>query len=172
MNSPARGRIADSSPASAGSTEPTGAGAVPDEPDDPGYAAAYRAFAAMRNLVLGSDDRRREVADATGLSFSRSRALRRLARKPMRMTELAAEMATDKPYTTLIVDDLERRGLVVRTISPQDRRAKVVSVTDSGREMADLATHILSRPPAALREALSVEELAVLEELLSKIEIR
>ncbi|NUP32695.1 MAG: MarR family transcriptional regulator, partial [Streptomycetaceae bacterium] len=121
MNSPARGRIADSSPASAGSTEPAGAGAVPDEPDDPGYAAAYRAFAAMRNLVLGSDDRRREVADATGLSFSRSRALRRLARKPMRMTELAAEMATDKPYTTLSVDDVERRGLVVRRISPQDR---------------------------------------------------
>ncbi|MGR6998513.1 MarR family winged helix-turn-helix transcriptional regulator [Yinghuangia aomiensis] len=126
---------------------------MPDEPDDPAYAAAYRAFAAMRNLVLGSDDRRREVADATGLSFSRSRALRRLARKPMRMTELAAEMATDKPYTTLIVDDLERRGLVVRTVSPQDRRAKVVSVTDAGREMADLATHILSRPPTALRKA-------------------
>ncbi|MFE9428574.1 MarR family winged helix-turn-helix transcriptional regulator [Kitasatospora sp. NPDC006697] len=129
---------------------------------------AARIYARMRHLVLDSDDRRRRVVEVTGLSFARARALRRLARQPMRMSTLAAELFTDKPYATVIVDELERRGLVVRTTAPDDRRVKVVSLTDEGRELAARAEEVLGRPPAAL-SALPAEEMATLDELLARL---
>ncbi|MGC0318843.1 MarR family winged helix-turn-helix transcriptional regulator [Kitasatospora acidiphila] len=136
--------------------------------DDAHRATAIRIFQRMAHLVLESDNRQREVVEATGLSFGRTRALRRLAKRPMRMSELAAELVVDKPYTTVIVDDLERRGLVVRSTAPDDRRAKVVTVTDQGREMAQLANGILARPPQAL-VALPAAEMAALDALLAKL---
>jgi DNA-binding MarR family transcriptional regulator len=136
--------------------------------DDAHRATAIRVYRRMAHLVLESDDRRREVVDATGLSFVRTKALRRLAKRPMRMSELAAELVVDKPYTTVIVDDLERRGLVVRATAPDDRRAKVVALTEQGRETARLADEILARPPQAL-VALPAAEMAELDGLLAKL---
>lgn len=129
---------------------------------------ATRVFAAMRSLVLDVDDRRAEVAKALGMSFSRSKALRRLAAGPMTMSELTAKITTDKPYTTLIVDDLERRGLVERSVHPDDRRSKIVTVTPAGIAAARVAEEILARPPASML-ALDPAELAALDRAMAKL---
>jgi DNA-binding MarR family transcriptional regulator len=144
---------------------------IPDRDERARHAVhdeiATRAYAAMRYLVLDQGDARREVAETLGMSFVRAKALRRLAITPMRMSELAASMGTDKPYATLVVDDLESRGLVARTVDPSDRRAKIVAVTDAGRLAAATADAILSRPAPGL-ERLSEEELRTLERLVAK----
>ena len=72
---------------------------------------AARAWQAMRTLVLDRYDRRKKVTDALGMSFIRAKALRLVAAAPMTMRELAAGLGTDPPYTTVAVDDLERRDL-------------------------------------------------------------
>lgn len=131
-------------------------------------AAATRIYATMRYLVLEGDDRRAEVSEALGMSFIRAKALRRLAVGPMKMSDLTAVLATDKPYTTLIVDDLERRGLVVRSVHPDDRRIKVVTVTEAGLAAAAVADGILSRPLSGLL-TLETAELAELERVLGKL---
>lgn len=110
---------------------------------------AYRAWSAMCDLVL-DNERRREVSEAVGLSFARIRALRRVARKPMTMGELAASLTIDAPYATLVVDELEEQGLVERGPHPTDRRAKVVTTTARGFAMARQADEILNQPPAGL----------------------
>ena len=122
----------------------------------------------MRELVLEEDERMVQLAEVTGMSFIRSKVLRRLAAGPMRMSELTVRLRTDKPYTTLVVDDLERRGLVVRSVHPDDRRCKIVTNTPAGQEMAELAESILARPPQRLL-ALDQEELALLERVLGKV---
>jgi DNA-binding MarR family transcriptional regulator len=129
---------------------------------------ATRVFATMRNLVLERDDRRAEVARALGMSFSRSKALRGLVAGPMTMSELTARITTDKPYTTLIVDDLERRGLVERSVHPDDRRSKIVTITPAGIAAAALAEEILAQPPTAML-ALDPEELAALDRVMAKL---
>ncbi len=134
--------------------------------DDARAAAVARIFAVMRGLVLDSDDRRREVVNATGMSFVRTKALRRLIDGPLGMSELAAKLIVDRPYTSLIVDDLEERGLVVRAVAPGDRRAKVVTLTPAGRAIAIQAEQILARPPDALAD-LGAGELAALDRLLA-----
>lgn len=121
----------------------------------------------MSDLVL-DHQRRRAVSDAVGLSFSRARAVRRVARQPMSMGELADALGIDRPNLTAVVDDLERRGLVRRTAHPTDRRAKLVEATPAGHDLARRADDILAAPPEALG-ALEAGELAALREMLAKV---
>ena len=139
--------VSASSPASPSSAAP------PDETttEATGELAA-RAWQGMRALVLDRYDRRKKVCDALGMSFIRAKALRRIVDGPMTMRELAAALGTDPPYTTVVVDDLERRGLVTRTVRAGDRRSKIVSITADGAAQARLAERILNDPPRPVRE--------------------
>jgi DNA-binding MarR family transcriptional regulator len=130
--------------------------------------AAHRIWLTMRALVL-DNERRKEVCDALAMSFVRIKALRALADRPMTARDLAAQLSTDPPYTTLILDDLQERGMVTRTAHPSDRRAKIVSVTPSGMDAARRAQRILDHPPVALRE-LTRTQLATLEEIMAELE--
>jgi|SRR3954452_7409507 DNA-binding MarR family transcriptional regulator len=121
----------------------------------------------MSDLVL-DNQRRREVADATGLSFGRTRAVRRVARKPMSMGDLAAALGIDPPNATVLVDELERLGLVRRRPHPTDRRAKVVEATRKGKDLARRADAILAAPPPALA-ALAPEDLEALGRILERV---
>ena len=128
---------------------------------------ARRAWRAMSDSVL-HHDRKLAVSDALGLSFARVRALRRLAEEPLTLRALADLLVADPPYVTLIIDDLEKRGLVQRTPHPEDRRAKLVRLTPAGRDAAAQADAILDEPPAALRE-LPAEDLATLLRVLERL---
>jgi DNA-binding MarR family transcriptional regulator len=133
----------------------------------PASAASRAAWSSMSDLVL-HNVRRREVSDALGMSFGKIRALRRLARRPMAMSELAAALEIDAPYATVLVDDLEALGLVRRRPHPLDRRAKLVEATRKGKETARRAETILGTPPPAL-DALSPKDLETLLKILGKV---
>jgi DNA-binding MarR family transcriptional regulator len=124
-------------------------------------------WAAMRALVLGND-RRQEVSDALGMSFFRVKALSRVATAPAKLAEIADDLMTDRPYVTLVVDDLARRGLVERTPHPTDRRSKIVTITPAGAAVAQEAERIIGDPPAALR-GLDEADLAVLERIMTSL---
>jgi DNA-binding MarR family transcriptional regulator len=128
---------------------------------------AGRAWRAMSDLVL-DHDRKDAVSEALGLSFARVRALRRLAPRPLTLRALADRLAADPPYVTLIVDDLEERGLVQRTPHPEDRRSKLVALTAAGRDAAARADEILGEPPAALRDV-PADDLAALLRVLDRL---
>jgi DNA-binding MarR family transcriptional regulator len=121
----------------------------------------------MSDLVL-ENTRRREVADALGMSFGRARAIRRLARASLSMGELAAALGIDPPNATVLVDDLEDQGLVRRRAHPTDRRAKLVEATRRGKALARRADEILATPPAAL-DALAGEDLDALHRILAQL---
>jgi len=50
---------------------------------------------------------------------------------------LSHEVALDKTTLMALLDRLERDGFVVRTVDPQDRRARVPEATDKGREVQE-----------------------------------
>ena len=121
----------------------------------------------MSDLVL-ENGRRREVSEALGMSFGRARALRRLARRPLAMGELAAALGIDPPNATVLVDDLESQGLARRRPHPTDRRAKLVEATRKGKDLARRADAILSTPPPGL-SALGPHDLQTLQRILGTI---
>jgi DNA-binding MarR family transcriptional regulator len=134
-------------------------------PDDD----ARHAWQILVALVMESrGDWRRRISDATGMPFSRYRALKRLRDEPRTLRELADEMGTDAPATTVLVDDLEARGLVRRQPHPADRRAKLVSLTAAGRRQLAVAKQIVDQPPEVLL-ALPAKELALLRRALEKL---
>jgi DNA-binding MarR family transcriptional regulator len=139
-----------------------------DAPDrDAASATSREVWLLMSDLVL-DNERRREVSDALGISFGRARTVRRLARKPMSMRELARALGIDPPNATVVVDDLESLGLVRRRPHPTDGRAKVVEATRKGKDMARRADAILATPPPALSD-LGTDDLEALRRILQSV---
>jgi len=128
---------------------------------------ARRAWRAMSDLVL-AQDRKVTVAEALGVSWARVLLLRLLAAEPKTLRAIAEWLAADAPYVTLMVDDLEERGLVRRKPHPEDRRAKLVTLTAAGRAAAARAEAILDEPPAALRDV-PAKDLAALLRVLEQL---
>jgi DNA-binding MarR family transcriptional regulator len=128
---------------------------------------AARTWRAMGDLVF-DHDRKGQVSERLGMSFGRVRVLRKLAEREMGGRELAAALNVDAPWVTLMVDDLEERGLVERTPHPTDRRRKLLVVTDEGRAVAAEAERILLEPPPALR-ALPAEDAEALERIMAAL---
>ncbi|MFI4903652.1 MAG: MarR family winged helix-turn-helix transcriptional regulator [Burkholderiales bacterium] len=114
---------------------------------------AERTWRLLVELVMETrGEWRRKVAEATGLPFSRVRALWRLERGARTLTELSHDMGTDAPATTVLINALEARGLVKRTPHPADRRAKQVSLTRAGGRVLAIVEKITDPPPAALED--------------------
>lgn len=101
--------------------------------DNPRADDVWRTMAAV---VFDNRDRwRRDVVEVSGLPFSRVRVIRRLAKRAMTAKQIAEAATMDAPATTVALNDLEKRGLIVREADPTNRRSKLVSITDKGREV-------------------------------------
>jgi DNA-binding MarR family transcriptional regulator len=57
--------------------------------------------------------------------------------KPGSQLELARHLGVDRTVMTYLLDDLEQAGLIERRPDPQDRRARHIVVTATGRERLD-----------------------------------
>jgi DNA-binding MarR family transcriptional regulator len=139
--------------------------APPAEPVTP-----HEVWLLINDLVL-DNDRRREVSETLGISFGRARALRRIARRPMSMRELATALGIDPANATAVVDELESLKLARRRPHPTDRRAKVVEATPKGQKLARQADQILGTPPPELI-ALGTDDLEALRRILKRVTAR
>lgn len=93
------------------------------------------AFDALAQAVRRARGATAQPAD-TVLTLSQYAVLESLAdRNAARVQELAAHAGVTASTATRILDALERRGIVRRARSRDDRRAVAVSLTDPGREL-------------------------------------
>ena len=76
-------------------------------------------------------------------------------------------LGIDKSSMTVVVDHLERLGLVERRRNPQNRRAYELTLTEAGREVLNAAAPLIAGVEEALLSRLSDEERAQLHELLT-----
>jgi len=86
--------------------------------------------------VLVGDAMERGLAER-GLTLARAELLWRLRRRgPMTQRELSDDLRCTPRNVTGLVDALERGGLVERQPHPTDRRATLVTLTDTGSAMS------------------------------------
>lgn len=134
-----------------------------------GNPVADDVWRAMASLVIDNRDSwKRAVVERSGLPFSRIRVLRRLARGPMTVKQVAVAATMDAPAATVAVNDLEERGLAVRTPQPTNRRCKEVSLTEAGRDMVAMIDAVDDPAPDILR-GLDESELTMLKAILAKL---
>lgn len=88
--------------------------------------------------------------------------------QPRPMGELAAMMHCDNSNMTGIVDRLEERGLVQRTLAPRDRRVKMIELTDRGRELREELNRRMAEPPDVIKK-LSRADQEALREILERV---
>jgi DNA-binding MarR family transcriptional regulator len=123
----------------------------------------------LSTLVIDNTDTwRRAVVERTGLPFSRIRILRRLALAPMTVKQIAAASSMDAPAATVAVNDLQARGLVVRRVNPENRRCKMVSLTEAGREVVALVNAVDDPAPVSFA-GLTDRELRALRGLMERL---
>lgn len=104
-----------------------------------------------------------------GLSPVMGHFLDELARMPPGpMSQLVARMDVDPGWVTDIIDKLEQRGDVVRRPSPDDRRVKIIELTEKGRETWRKMDDTIATAPPELSE-LNMVELRVLLRIAQRL---
>jgi DNA-binding MarR family transcriptional regulator len=98
------------------------------------------------------------VAERHGLPAAQARLLCVLAGGARGMSELATLLGIEKAALTGLADRAERRGLIIRTAVPGDRRALSVALTPGGRDAASAFHLELSAELARLTDVLPPAE--------------
>jgi len=123
----------------------------------------------MAALVMDNKaDWRNAVAAATGMPFSRFRALRRLEAGPLAQSELAARLGVDAPATSVLVGELVDDGLVLRATDPTDRRRNLLQLTGAGRAVVAGVRELPDAVPSVLG-VLDDEDAATLHRILQRL---
>ena len=135
--------------------------------------AAERAAAAVVTSLIGVADRvARELEmffepyGITGQQYNVLRILRG-AGEPLPTMEVAARMMQKTPGLTGILDRLERKQLIRRERSPDDRRVWLCSITKDGQELLRRLDRPLRSANVKALEAVT-EELRALRSALDR----
>ncbi len=141
-----------------------------EEIDSYNYDKDY--FQPVVEAYLLSNNHYKKYFNAIGLNVTPQswHALNRLWTKDgLAQAELAKKIFRDYPFTTRLVDDLEKKGFVVRKRNSIDRRVNNVFLTKKGKEFQYKAFPIFQDMAESLRTGLSDSELLKLRELCTKL---
>lgn len=131
---------------------------------------ALNTFIKLQRATISLEARlahRRTMTDITATQFGVLEALYHLG--PMCQGEISTKLLKSGGNITLVVDNLEKQGLVQREREPHDRRMIVVSLTPAGRE---LISQLFPKHLAAIVEEMSIltpEEQQLLGDLCRKL---
>jgi DNA-binding MarR family transcriptional regulator len=134
--------------------------APPEEPSRLVDALAQAAFAVTSTLTA--------VGAQHDLSLTQLRVLGILRDRQPRMAELAAYLGLDKSTMSGLIDRAERRGLVRRVASEDDRRAVDVVLTAAGSRLARAVQAEVRTALEAMTDRLDVRDRRVLVHLLEQ----
>lgn len=123
-------------------------------------ARAHRALSALAERSIAG----------TGLCLSDFMVLEALLHKgPLTIGAIQEKVLLATGSMTAAVDRVENKGLVIRTTTREDRRARVLQLTPEGRKVAELAYEKHAQDLERQMKILSDEEKHQLGELLKKL---
>lgn len=96
-------------------------------------------------------------------------AFTRLARGGATVTELGVHLGVTKQAASQLVDELVRKGYVERLPHPGDARARLIVLTERGRECTRAAEEAAAEAVRAWADVLGEEQLAALRAQLTRI---
>lgn len=103
------------------------------------------------------------------LPLADARVFQRIDADGSRMSDLAESTQLTKQTLTSIVDRLERAGYVARRPDPDDARARVVTITEKGRELVELSIPTVTAVEAEWERHLGRDRTDELRRILSDL---
>ena len=133
------------------------------------YALAEHLGRCQRSWKMAADA---ELAPL-GLTHPRWTALWKLHRMGDGVSQklLAESLEIELPSLLRTLGQLEQQGLVVRVHCDQDKRARLVMLTDAGRQLIDQLASRIVTVRAELLANISDEHLQIFENVLDKITV-
>lgn len=127
------------------------------------WLVLWKAYSAVRDYAT------RDIA-ALGIGLSDFAILERILNKgPAAVNEIGASVGLTSGSMTIAIDRLEKRGLVERQSTGDDRRSRIVHLTTKGRALIEPAFEAHSRALNALGDVLSVRERVAVVGALKKL---
>lgn len=123
----------------------------------------------LGELFLQVSRRLRHHQRTLSLAPHQGRALRIIAAEPIRPARLAETLRITPRAVTDVVDTLIAEQLVTVGADPADRRAKIITITDHGRERLERARAERREIAAEFFQGLSPADRAQLAELLQRL---
>jgi DNA-binding MarR family transcriptional regulator len=116
----------------------------------------------------GQELARRRLAPL-GLSVQLCGVLNLLAQGPISQHELGAQLGIDRTTMVELIDELERKGAVVRRRNPTDRRSYALALTPSGKVLQRKAATAFDDAAAEVFEPLKRTERLALANMLRRV---
>lgn len=110
---------------------------------------------------------------AFNLSFLEFKAVMNLGvfedRDSFCLADIAESTGASMPAVSRAIDSLVRKGLVSRVEDPEDRRRRLISLTDEGHKVTNAALMGRAVGAVKLADSFSADELEALDSLLSRL---
>ena len=103
------------------------------------------------------------------LTLSQARVFQRIGPEGSRPGELADAAQLSKQTLGSILDQLERAGYVARVPDPADGRARLVTITEAGRELVRLSLPVVEEVEARWADHLGPRRIRQLREALVEL---
>jgi DNA-binding MarR family transcriptional regulator len=88
----------------------------------------------------------------------------------MSQQDLSRRLGLYAPQMVSLIDGLEQRGLVKRSISPTDRRRHALSLTPSGEELLNSASKIFESLELELFSSITEDDIVRFDGLIGRLE--
>lgn len=126
-----------------------------------------RYYKSWRGIEVAYD----KIAATHGVTYNIMNILTLLykQRAPMTQNELSRELNLSRQTVTSVVDSLETRGLVTRSIAEEDRRSRVIRLTDQGRTFGREIGRDMRRIELSAFQAFSDDEQVAFVDSMEKL---
>ena len=127
-------------------------------------------FSCLRRIINAVDIYSSKMKDKTGLNVSQLSCLLVLENTgPLSLSKLSQHVFLSPSMITSIVDQLEKKELVVRTRKSSDRRVILIELTDKGKKVAQTAPPSFQEQLTTNLSHLKEEEKKTLFDNLNKL---
>lgn len=130
---------------------------------------AYIALRRATNTISGYLSVHLARNDLTPGQFGVLEALFHLG--PLSQRDLGLKLLTTKGNITMIVDNLQKRSLVIRAAHPNDRRLTIINLTKAGRKLISQLVPDHVEQIVNIMSVLTINEMKKLKEYCKKIGI-
>ncbi|WP_420127110.1 MarR family winged helix-turn-helix transcriptional regulator [Longimicrobium sp.] len=139
-------------------------------PKDDDTAAALKLWVVLNRAHRAIGERARRQIERMGLRPTEFGVLEALYHKgPLTLGQVGERVLVTSGSVTPVVDKLERRGLVQRRISSEDRRVCYAELTDAGRELVGGIFPAHAEEIRGTMEGLTTEEKRIATSFLRRL---
>ncbi|MDD7972398.1 MarR family winged helix-turn-helix transcriptional regulator [Roseinatronobacter alkalisoli] len=127
----------------------------------------------MKRAYVHIHSNAQAAIETFGLRVTTSSALHIIVENPnLSQSQLSLALSIERSRAVLLVDELEKLGLITRNRVPQDRRSYALRATPAGEALLEKVVESLIRHEETLLAGLTAAEKTQLAGLLDKIERR